>query len=159
MNSGSSAGFSASVTGSGELAYQWFFNDQPIPGANSAALAIVGIQPSQAGFYFLRATNLLGTANSAVASLTVDGSIGSSSGVRTLQLPIVQSGTLTVQFSTRDGSPAAAGQLAGLRVQGSSDLVGWVDIPAIVSVVGDRFQISVNDPAVLPYRFYRVIYP
>lgn len=159
VNSGASGGFTAAATGSGAVGYQWFFNDLPIAGANAATLAFSGIQPGQAGFYHVRATNLLGSATSAVALLTVDGNTGTANAVRTLQLPVVQAGTLTVRFSTRDGSPATAALLAGLRVQGSSDLIGWADIPVVVAVVNDRFQLSVNDPSVLPYRFYRVIYP
>lgn len=155
--SGGLGGFTCGATGTGDLEFQWFFNDQPVAGATNASLALVNIQTSQAGAYHLRVTNLLGSATSTVALLTVDGNSGA--GLRTIEMPTAQAGQLTVRFTTRDGSAATTAQIAGLRVEGSSDLAVWSAVPAFITVVGDRFQITLNDPAVLSYRFYRVVYP
>ena len=157
VNSGAFGGFTGAATGTANLEYQWFFNNQPIAGATSPSLALANIQTGQAGSYFLQVSNLLGAVSSTVAMLTVDGNAGTA--VRTMELPAVQSGTLTVRFGTTDGQTATVGQIAGIRVQASSDLTNWTDIPAAITIVAGRFQISLNDPSVLPYRFYRVIYP
>jgi hypothetical protein len=44
-----------STEGAGEkLTYQWYFNDQPIPGATLASFAIPAVQPQSAGDYKVR---------------------------------------------------------------------------------------------------------
>ena len=55
------------------LAYQWFFTDtnNPIAGATNASLTLTNIQLSQAGIYFVQATNLYGSTLSSNALLTV----------------------------------------------------------------------------------------
>ena len=68
---GTSAEFSITAAGSPPLAYQWFFNDLPIPGANSPGLYLGNVQLSQAGTYSVRVTNVVGAVTSAPAFLSV----------------------------------------------------------------------------------------
>ena len=57
--------------GSAPLTYKWLFNGGPV-GANSPALLLSNIQPSQAGSYSVRLTNAFGAVTSAPASITVN---------------------------------------------------------------------------------------
>jgi len=67
--------FTASATGTPPPTYQWFFNNDPIPGAASASLTINPVSPTSAGSYFCRATNMAGTADSAAATLAISSSV------------------------------------------------------------------------------------
>jgi hypothetical protein len=155
VSSGGVGGFTSGAFGTGDLSFQWFFNDQPVAGATNASLALIDIRISQAGAYYLRVTNLLGSVTSTLALLTVEGDSGLT--LRTIEIPTVRSAHLIVRFTTRDGQTAA--QITGIRIEGSSDLRSWTEVPAVINVVDGRYQVSLNDPSVLPHRFYRVLYP
>jgi uncharacterized repeat protein (TIGR01451 family) len=69
---GATANFSVTATGIPAPAYQWFLNATNPVGVNSSVLTLAGVQPSQAGLYSVRVTNIFGSTNSAPAMLTVD---------------------------------------------------------------------------------------
>jgi uncharacterized repeat protein (TIGR01451 family) len=69
---GATANFSVIATGLPAPAYQWFLNATNPVGVNSGVLTLSGVQPSQAGLYSVRVTNIFGSTNSAPALLTVD---------------------------------------------------------------------------------------
>jgi sugar lactone lactonase YvrE len=73
VNTGSVATFSVSATGSGSLAYQWYFNGSPIPGAFSASYTIYSANNAEAGAYAVTVTDESGTSTSVIARLTVEG--------------------------------------------------------------------------------------
>jgi hypothetical protein len=69
---GDTATFSVTAIGSAPLAYQWLFNATlPIPGATTAVCTVTNIQPTNAGNYSCRITNLFGSVTSSPALLTV----------------------------------------------------------------------------------------
>jgi len=68
---GTTALFTMAASGTQPLSYQWLANGVPIDGAVAATLAIPGVQPSQAGNYFVIVANVAGSITSAVATLTV----------------------------------------------------------------------------------------
>ncbi|HEU5072265.1 MAG TPA: immunoglobulin domain-containing protein [Verrucomicrobiae bacterium] len=74
---GSNATFTASVTGSEPLSYQWFragtalLDGDRISGATTPALTVSNLLTDDAANYWLVASNAAGTATSTVASLTV----------------------------------------------------------------------------------------
>ncbi len=69
---GANAAFVATAQGSGPLAYQWFFNlTNVLGGGTNATLSLTNAQTANAGAYQLVVSNAIGTATSAVASLTV----------------------------------------------------------------------------------------
>ncbi len=76
---GSTANFNATATGSAPLTYQWQFNGVNIAnggrilGATNTALAISGLLATDAGGYRLLVSNPVGSATSAVATLTITG--------------------------------------------------------------------------------------
>ena len=68
---GGNAGFSILASSSQAMSYQWFFNGTNIAGATNAVLTLPGIQPAQAGAYFVVVSNSVGTVVSSNAQLTV----------------------------------------------------------------------------------------
>lgn len=68
---GGTATFSVQATGEGELSYQWFYNGTPLPGAKNATLAIVDVQPSHSGEYYVRVSDVKSSLDSQKALLKV----------------------------------------------------------------------------------------
>jgi uncharacterized repeat protein (TIGR01451 family) len=68
---GQAATFFALVDGAPPLSYQWRYNGAPIAGGTNANLLLTNIQPSAAGLYSVRVTNIYGAAVSTNATLTV----------------------------------------------------------------------------------------
>jgi hypothetical protein len=59
------------ASGSAPLSYQWQFNGTNLDGATAETLSLTNVQSDQAGGYNAVVTNSLGSATSAVATLTV----------------------------------------------------------------------------------------
>ena len=70
---GSSNAFAVIIGSVTPLAYQWFFMDtnNPVLGGTNASLILTNVQQSQAGIYFVLATNMYGSTFSSNAILTV----------------------------------------------------------------------------------------
>jgi hypothetical protein len=72
VSAGTTATFVAMVSGSEPLSYQWFFNaTNALPAGTNATLVVSNVQLSDAGTFQLVVTNILGSATSQVARLTV----------------------------------------------------------------------------------------
>jgi hypothetical protein len=69
---GETATFRASATGHGFVAYQWYFQNNLIVGAQSDTLTIPNTRAQDAGEYFVRVGSQCGSATSHVAILTFD---------------------------------------------------------------------------------------
>ena len=69
---GATATFSVVAAGSSPLSYQWRLNGANLSGANGTALTLTNVQLAQSGSYTVRVTNLLGSATSSNAVLTVN---------------------------------------------------------------------------------------
>jgi hypothetical protein len=68
---GAAASFQVAAFGAWPLSYQWFYNDDPLPGETNIALLLDPVRPSQAGPYHVVITNAFGSAVSTPATLTV----------------------------------------------------------------------------------------
>jgi polygalacturonase len=68
---GDTATFTAAAVGTQPITYQWNKNTVPISGANSSALTLTNVQPSDAGTYTVVASNSLSATTSTNAVLTV----------------------------------------------------------------------------------------
>ena len=71
VNQGTDAPFSVSVSGTAPFAYQWLFNSGAISTATASSYTATNSQSTNAGSYSVVVSNLLGTATSTVAILTV----------------------------------------------------------------------------------------
>jgi hypothetical protein len=71
IDTGGSAGFTATASGTPPFNFQWLFNSAPIPGATSNFYNVVNAQMNNAGNYSVLVTNSLGTNISSAVSLTV----------------------------------------------------------------------------------------
>lgn len=72
VNSGGSASFSVTATGTEPLSYQWNFNTNPIAGATNSTLSLSGVTTGQAGTYTVSISNSAGSTTSTGATLTVN---------------------------------------------------------------------------------------
>jgi hypothetical protein len=68
---GSSASFSVTATGTTPLQYQWFGPSAVLPNATAATLFLPQVDLSDAGNYYAKVSNQLGSTSSAPATLTV----------------------------------------------------------------------------------------
>jgi pectate lyase len=68
---GGTASFTASATGTQPISYQWNKDSTPIPGATSSTLTLTNVQPGDEGSYTVTASNVVNTATSSAAVLTV----------------------------------------------------------------------------------------
>ena len=71
VGTGGTVSFAAGAAGTPSLMYQWLLNGRPIAGASSSNLQLTNIQFSQSGAYSVFVTNVLGSATSAPALLSV----------------------------------------------------------------------------------------
>jgi hypothetical protein len=69
---GESATFSVKAVGPGQLAYQWYRGNTPLPGANADTLTIAGLRAQDAGNYYVLVANECGVTSSRSAILTLD---------------------------------------------------------------------------------------
>jgi len=74
LNGGITA-FSLVAQGKPDLTYQWFFNDNPIPGSNQASHLLEGVSSQDEGVYKVQVSNAYGATQSRSARLTVQSSI------------------------------------------------------------------------------------
>ena len=68
---GANASFDVGFQGTAPLSYQWFFGNDPLPGATSPRLTLTNVQAGNDGDYRFQITNQLGTAVTATATLKV----------------------------------------------------------------------------------------
>ncbi|HPC16914.1 MAG TPA: leucine-rich repeat domain-containing protein [Candidatus Hydrogenedentes bacterium] len=71
VNPGANATFSATVTGTPPISFQWRKNGSPIVNATNATYSITNAQQSDEGSFTCVATNIVGSATSNAAALTV----------------------------------------------------------------------------------------
>lgn len=68
---GNDTSFTAGITGTAPLNFQWRLNGMAIPGATSNVLTLASVSTNDAANYSVVATNIVGSVTSAVATLTV----------------------------------------------------------------------------------------
>lgn len=71
VTQGSNVTFTVTADGTPPLAYQWWFDDAPLPGATNSSLTLTNTVAEQAGLYTVTITNAHGAVTSEPAELTV----------------------------------------------------------------------------------------
>jgi len=71
VSAGADVTFQVTASGSTPLDYQWRFGGVPIAGATNASLALLGVRTNQTGAFSVVVTNVVGSATSTNAVLTV----------------------------------------------------------------------------------------
>ncbi len=72
INPGDPINLSVTATGTGPLAYQWWFGNQPINGETSPSLQILGATSANAGEYRVVVSNMVGPVTSDAATVFVN---------------------------------------------------------------------------------------
>jgi hypothetical protein len=144
---GSTATFSVIVMGTPPFSYRWRFNGTNLPSApaSSAVLVLTNVQPAQAGDYSVVITNLLGSATSVVATLTVY----QATTITGILFDAV-SGDMKLSFATTPGSSYV------IESKDNLDDPTWQPLQTIP---GTGSVVTINDPVRQPppsQRFYRV---
>ncbi|MCX6925273.1 MAG: immunoglobulin domain-containing protein, partial [Verrucomicrobia bacterium] len=121
-NVGWSLDFTVTARGSIPLSYQWFFNDNAIPGASDDDLHLTDVQSFQSGPYTVIVTNTFGAVTSTPAMLSVipaPTNLPSGTVVAwgDLAMPYVAPGT---RFAA-----IAAGSLHNLAIKADGTVVAW----------------------------------
>ncbi len=138
-DAGENVTFTAGARGGPPLTYRWHYNFAPltdggnITGAGTPTLRITGVQPSQSGSYFLRATNVSGIATSPSASLTVTPILPLADALDTINIvwSTTSPGWIGQPLVTHDGVDAARSPtLSALQ---ASPVQATITGPALVS--------------------------
>ena len=133
---GSTARFTASVTGVPPLTYQWYFNNALYAGATNATLAVGPVLSSHAGNYQIVVTNLYGSTTSVVASLSVllqpniygvSNVSNGAAGPKLLLLASLPGSTNLLWASTNLSLPISQWQLIGTVTAGTNGLFQFID--------------------------------
>ena len=110
---GQPAALEVQAVGDRPLSYRWTKNGVPVAGASNAVYAIHSVSVSQAGKYQVIVTNVMGSATSALAILTVDGVKPSLTILKPLPNARVSNDTVLVTGKVAD----TGGPLAGVYYQ------------------------------------------
>jgi len=117
VNAGFGAAFWAIADGSRPLAYQWFLNGNPIPGATFPLLFIFDAQAANQGSYMAKVTNAAGSASTRTVTLTVNAAGGNPFRFRFNPLPqvIPYGGTCVLRVETdSEGQTSQSDARAGV---------------------------------------------
>ncbi len=144
---GDSVTFTAAASGSPAPTYQWFKDAASIPGATAASYSISGVNASHAGAYSVVATNSLGFATSATATLSVS-SLAVKPAVTT------QPSSLSVAAGTSASFTVVANGTAPLSYQwfkGVSPIPGatsaTLNLPSVAAGDAGAYTVTVSNSA------------
>jgi T5SS/PEP-CTERM-associated repeat protein len=139
---GKNVQFSALVSGTAPLFYQWLFNGSPIESANSSVYALNTIDVSRAGNYSVWVTNHFGSVTSQVAQLRVLVKTSISQIQPAMASLLLTFGTLTNLNYT-------------VEFKNTLDDPSWTPLFPIIPGTGGPFTFQDTNSS-LPSRFYRI---
>ncbi len=134
--------FTCAASGTAPLAFQWQFNGTNLPGATDSTLLLNPVTLDQTGLYRVLVTNLLGSATSSNALLSIYATAAATLG--------------TLQFS---GGDQLQMQIAGVPgytyvIEGSTNLLDWDPLLTNTS----PFTFSETNLSAWPQKFYRSVW-
>ncbi|EEF60560.1 beta strand repeat-containing protein [Pedosphaera parvula] len=141
--------FSVTATGTALMGYQWSFNGSPIPGATASSYTVSKVKKKDTGSYSVVISNVAGSITSANAELTI---------AKKNQADVQMMSVLpdTRVHLTIAGTPGVT-----YMIEGSSDLVKWVELGAVVSTNGtiDLSDTAASNPSVNFFRTRQMAEP
>lgn len=135
VNQGTAVRMTVAATGSGTLTYQWYFNGTAISGATASTYSIASAATANAGRYHAVVRNSSSSATSTAATLSV------------LTTSTTYSASLGWARPTQreDGTPLAAGDIAGFNLYYSTSSTGTMT--RIASLTAAQLSYVVNNLA------------
>jgi hypothetical protein len=135
--------FSVSAIGSPPLNYQWYFNTNPIPGANATNLTLPNITAAHDGDYSVWVSNAFGSVPSPTATLIVTNTF-----VGTNRVTVGRAGSaLRISFIVAPGMT--------YELQRSTNLFSWQSLETI-GPQATNGPVVRTIPAAQPAEFFRV---
>jgi hypothetical protein len=129
---GGAASFAVDALGATPLNYQWYFSGGGVSAVSTnATLALSNVQTTQAGNYWVVATNHYGSVTSQVASLVLTNSVGPTNWINTLD----EGGLLAA---------VAVGGWVGVQVNGTILLTNTVTITNNVVLDGTGYGATIS---------------
>lgn len=145
VNPGADVTLSVVATGTSPLDYQWYYNGEPLAGKTFANLTLNGVAATEAGEYSVVVRNVVGSATSAPAILTVNTQVHQPAMIKN---PTLAAQTFSVSVFLQVG--------VTYTLESTSDLSA-PDWKAVQSMPGNGGQMTLTDTnAVASERFYRV---
>ena len=123
---GNNVQLSVTATGAAPLGYQWLLNGLPIVGATADTLTLTNLQLTHGGRYAVTVTNVIGSATSSFATLTVVPTLPAPTGIIDVSFAAdlaqaARTRAIVVQPDGRILTGGDAGLLARLNSDGSRD--------------------------------------
>jgi hypothetical protein len=145
VRQGSNVTFAAVVDAEPAPILQWYLNETPLPGPQSATLTLTNVQPAQGGNYSVSASNLLGTLKSGPAKL----SVATPSTIGYARFHTNNADTLRLV------GPGGTGVTNHYMIEATTNLLTWLPLwtngfPAFSTNYVDLQATN------LPHRFYRL---
>lgn len=142
---------SAFVSGTPPLSIQWFKDDFLLSEGSSASLVLSNATRKNSGSYRLVANNQFGSVTSRCAQvqvrvpqrLTISGS--------------PQGGPLAIRSVEADGAAVLLVDMPTLKIQVSSNLMDWSDVPSDLVLTNGTALFPVVEDFAEPQRFYRIV--
>jgi len=164
---GTQATFSVKAVGANPLAYQWFFNNTAIAGANSATLVISSVQTNNAGAYKVTLNNPAGNTQSTNAVLNVlakasnksnngKGKTSATSPAYLTAAPneVVVSKVGSLLVIQMVGSP---GQIFDIQATDNLNTPLWITVASLVAADDGFVELTTDDPSIESMYFYRAV--
>ncbi|WP_158822487.1 glycoside hydrolase family 6 protein [Granulicella sp. S156] len=147
----STAIFSVTASGTAPFTYQWFENGVAIPGATNAIFTTSVLAATDNGDQFdVTVSNALGTANSTVASLTVNPAVAGESSAPVITIPpssqsVAVGATATFTVSQAGTAPFNYQWLEnGLAISGATSAIFTTPVLA-TSDNGEQYSVTVSN--------------
>jgi photosystem II stability/assembly factor-like uncharacterized protein len=146
---GADVNFSVVASGNPPFSYQWRKNGTNLSGGTSTSLVLSNVVRADAGSYSVLLTNASGTLLSSNANLRVL----AAQYINTPQFTL--EGSVRILFSDADGGVLMSNDVSHFEVLASSNLVDWLVLTNALSLTNG--MMSLEDSALHPHRFYRVL--
>jgi Immunoglobulin domain len=146
----------ARAVGAQPMSYQWEFNGTDILDATNADLTITNAQASDSGLYSAFVSNLVGSATSRIASVTIKTSY---TPVLMGVAKLLPNGSFLFNILTTNGSSLPLTNATGLAFEASSNLLDWIPLTNALTLTNGSAQLTDPNATNSTARFYRLVRP